>query len=244
MKSLPIKPLPAKKRAFEQISDQIRELIYSGVFKPGDKLPSERELSLEFNVGRTALREALRVLENEGFINIRQGSNGGSYIDIPQNHAGIKTAVDLFRLGELKIQHITEARMALELLLLEFVIFRITDDELDQLEKEIDKIELSIKKKHIPISDIAHFHLFLTKSCRNPVFDMLVGSLVNLEFNIIGKIKKGEESQYIDHLNQHKMILKALKNRDLDEVKKALKKHILFVHGSYNKRVESGVAGK
>ena len=88
-------------------------------------------------MGRAAPRAAFKVLENEGFIDIRQESNGGSCISIPQNHAGIITAVDLFRLGKLKIQHITEARLALELLLLDYAIDRISDDELAMVQKEI-----------------------------------------------------------------------------------------------------------
>ena len=63
---VPFKP----KRAFEDISDQIRELIYSGVFKPGDKFPPERELAIQFKTGRMAVREALRMLEQSGFIYI------------------------------------------------------------------------------------------------------------------------------------------------------------------------------
>ena len=54
------------KRIFETISEQIKELIYSGVLKPGDKLPSERKLSEQFGTGRMVVREALRILEHAG----------------------------------------------------------------------------------------------------------------------------------------------------------------------------------
>ncbi len=56
------------KRAFEEIADQIRELIYTGVFKPGHKLPPERELASQFNAGRMVVREALRTLEQADIV--------------------------------------------------------------------------------------------------------------------------------------------------------------------------------
>src|SRR5512136_2169173 len=72
-------PLPVK-RTFMEIANQIRSSIYAKTLKPGDKLPSERELAVQFNVGRISVREALRMLEQAGLIFIKQGSSGGAYV--------------------------------------------------------------------------------------------------------------------------------------------------------------------
>ena len=58
------------KRAFEEVSSQIKKLVFEGVLKPGDRLPSETELAVRFNVGRQTIREALRILELSGFITV------------------------------------------------------------------------------------------------------------------------------------------------------------------------------
>ena len=75
-KFIPIKPL----RASEGIVDQLKKAILKGEFTPGQKLPSERELSEMFQASRVVVREALRTLELSGFVSIRQGPHGGAYV--------------------------------------------------------------------------------------------------------------------------------------------------------------------
>ena len=62
------------KRRYYDIGLQIEELLYSGVFKAGERLPSERELSERFNTSRTTIREAIIMLELKGVLNVKQGS--------------------------------------------------------------------------------------------------------------------------------------------------------------------------
>ena len=145
------------KRAFDQISDQIRELIYSGVLKPGDKLPSERELGSQFKSGRMVVREALRTLEQAGLIYIKQGSSGGAFV----NHAGTKVITrsisDMIRIGNVSLQDLTETRLGIEKVVLELSINKITKDDLDLLEKNIkdseEKISKGIRPLQTPSSD-------------------------------------------------------------------------------------------
>jgi len=70
-------------RSFDEVTTQIRELVLSGRIKPGQKLPSERELCETLSVSRPTLREALRSLETAGIVEIRSGKNGGAYATGP-----------------------------------------------------------------------------------------------------------------------------------------------------------------
>jgi len=63
----------SRKRSYEQIVEQIRQQILSGKLKPGDRLPSTRELAEKFSVGRSSMREALSALKAMGLVDIRQG---------------------------------------------------------------------------------------------------------------------------------------------------------------------------
>ena len=65
------------------VAEQLKEAILLGVFKPGDKLPSERDLAIQFGVSRLAILEACRTLENSGFVQIRQGVGGGTIVTEP-----------------------------------------------------------------------------------------------------------------------------------------------------------------
>ncbi len=67
-------------RISDEVFHQLKESILSNGFKAGDKLPPERELADQFQVSRVAIREAIRTLENAGFLEIRQGSTGGAYV--------------------------------------------------------------------------------------------------------------------------------------------------------------------
>ncbi len=72
-----------RRRAFNDIVDQVERAVLSGELHPGDRLPSERELCTQFGVGRAALREALRTLEERGIVETKVGQAGGIFICTP-----------------------------------------------------------------------------------------------------------------------------------------------------------------
>ncbi len=66
------------KRVYQQVAEQVQEMILSGALRPGDRLPSERVMAAEFGVSRNSVREAVRAMEILGFVESRQG--GGNFI--------------------------------------------------------------------------------------------------------------------------------------------------------------------
>ena len=100
-------------RIFEQAVDQIRSLVLNGELSLGDKLPTEMELSKLLNVGRSSVREALRVLEAEGLVEVRRGS--GTYIT--RNHRCNNRSNDLVQwllLREESLEQVFEVRESIE----------------------------------------------------------------------------------------------------------------------------------
>jgi GntR family transcriptional repressor for pyruvate dehydrogenase complex len=74
------------RRAFEEILDQLEEAIVDGRLSAGDRLPSERELAVQFGVSRTSVREALRVLEALRIVKVQRGAeNGATLLEVPGN---------------------------------------------------------------------------------------------------------------------------------------------------------------
>ena len=71
------------RKAYEQVADQLLQMINSGELKPGDRLPSEAELAADFGVSRTTVREALRILATRNLIHTRKGMAGGHFIVEP-----------------------------------------------------------------------------------------------------------------------------------------------------------------
>jgi GntR family transcriptional repressor for pyruvate dehydrogenase complex len=99
-------------RLHKQVFDQIQEMILRGAIKPGERLPSERELGEALQVSRNSVREALRSLEVLGLLESRQG--GGNYVTLDSGSALIEPLSLLFQLHGGKLMDILDARRALE----------------------------------------------------------------------------------------------------------------------------------
>jgi DNA-binding FadR family transcriptional regulator len=97
---------------FEDVLLQLKESILSGRFKSGEKLPSKRELSLEFQVSRGVIRDAIRALELRGFVGIRQGPAGGAYVtDLSFNQVE-NAFLDLFKTSKRSMKDVAPVASA------------------------------------------------------------------------------------------------------------------------------------
>lgn len=229
-------PLP-EKRTFKEIAEQIRSSIYANTLKPGDKLPSERELAVQFNVGRISVREALRMLEQAGLIYIRQGSSGGAYVKEADISVIAESVYDLVWRSDIRLEDLTEARLAVEKQILQSAFNRMTEDDLRALGtcvEELEEITRGKTDRDMPIRyNISKFHLVLARATRNPVFEILLTVLVNVTIKVLD-LKMTNMERLKKHLSSHKAIYKAIKNRDLDLAIKAMEKHMLDVARQYS----------
>jgi GntR family transcriptional repressor for pyruvate dehydrogenase complex len=101
-------------RSFDDVVEQLREAIYSGRIRPGERLPGERQLSEQFGVGRPTLREALRSLEAVGIIEVRPGKTGGSYAVTPSESTVGDALAALVHLRGASLEDLTEFRVDFE----------------------------------------------------------------------------------------------------------------------------------
>src|ERR1700761_1374071 len=108
-----LNPVTAR-RISELIVDQVRTLIHEGKLTPGDRLPPEREMCDRFGVSRVTVREALRVLEANGLVEIRGGAHGGAFVSKPTSDKVRSSIVDLLTLSSVTASDVTEVRMVLE----------------------------------------------------------------------------------------------------------------------------------
>jgi GntR family transcriptional repressor for pyruvate dehydrogenase complex len=229
-------PLP-EKRTFMEIAGQIRSSIFANTLKPGDKLPSERELAAQFNVGRISVREALRMLEQAGLIFIKHGSNGGAYIKEADTSVITESVYDLVWRSDIRLEDLTEARLAVEKQILQNAFDKITEDDLKMLGECIEELEKTIREeteRNIPIHyEVSKFHLVLARATKNPVFEILLKVLVNVTVKVLD-FKLTDLERHKKHLSSHKTIYKAIKSHDLDMATKAMEKHILDVEHQYS----------
>jgi GntR family transcriptional repressor for pyruvate dehydrogenase complex len=216
------------KRVFEDIADQIRELIYAGVLKPGDKLPPERELAVQFGAGRMVVREALRVLEQAGFIYIKQGIEGGTFVKTADTKVVTESFSNLIKLGNVSIAQLMEARIAFEELVLKFAMEKIDEHDLELLERNISDTEDLLMQRIRLRRENLNFHLLIARAAKNPLFEMIIQSVLDIVLGYLTKFHPDE--QYLrNNLESHRTIYSALKTKDFERARHCLREHLDIV---------------
>ncbi|NNG00530.1 MAG: FadR family transcriptional regulator [Desulfobacteraceae bacterium] len=161
-------------RIFQDLVDQIKEAILNGQLKPGDKLPSQRDLGEQFQTSRATLREALRILEHEGLIEMKLGVSGGAVIkDLTTAHI-TESLNTLIQYQKVSFDHLAEFREVVEGNVAAFAAERANRDDLARLKAFIaeagDCINAGASQwKEFARIDIG-FHLTLAEISGNPVF--------------------------------------------------------------------------
>lgn len=131
-----IKPV----RAYEQIVSQIEAALASGSLKPGEHLPSERELMQHFGVSRPTVREALRVLESNGLVRSSRGNPQGPEVLDPSPDLLYRPIAQLVRTKHLSLGEFVPVRLALESLACSTAAIMRTDEQLSELTTAVDQM--------------------------------------------------------------------------------------------------------
>jgi len=166
------------KRSFEKISSEIKKLIFQGVFKPGDKLPSEIEIARQFNVGRQTVRESMRILEQSGFITIQQGVKGGPFIVDTMLNRLSTLFIDISYFKKVSPDELAEARFDIEKAMLRHVIERADDSDLEALKENVVEARNKIKKNTPPFEENTSFHKLLAKASKNYIYVIVIEALM------------------------------------------------------------------
>lgn len=182
-------PIKAK-RAFEEVCDQIRREVAIGNLKPGDRLPPERELAEQLGVSRTAIREALRSLENAGLVYCQQGMGGGAFIRTGDSGVVTQAVGDMVMLGQVPWGDITEARIILTEQAIRLACVRATEEDFESMENDIDHIEMLTQKGDFTRRStyVTEFYRLLAQATHNLVIVMLLESLSELSRGILARV--------------------------------------------------------
>ncbi|HVV18564.1 MAG TPA: FadR/GntR family transcriptional regulator [Pseudonocardiaceae bacterium] len=163
-------------RMSEAIVTQIRTLIRTGRLRPGDRLPSERDLCERVGVSRVTVREALRVLEAAGLVDIRVGAHGGAFVTAPSSTKLGADLADLVTLSPLTPVEVTEARQVFENGIVPLVVARATEQDIADLNAMVDGHEAALREGTYGMPMSAAFHVRFAASAHNAVIESLVRS--------------------------------------------------------------------
>ena len=202
-------------RAFEDIAGQIRAQVASGNLKPGDRLPPERELAALFQVSRNTLREALRALEIAGMIESRKGANGGAFVLPGNSGVVVRGMSDLYHLGAITPEHLTEARIWLSELVVRVVCERGSDEDIQALEANVARAAQADADNDFEERQRLHreFHLILAKATRNPIIEITMEGVMELMGLFVARIGPSENAFT---LPSRRRLISCLRARDAE----------------------------
>lgn len=209
----------AEQRLYQRVANNILEMITSGAYPPGTRLPGERELAERFSVSRVVIREAEISLEALGHVEIKVGS--GVYVREPsQTSSGRLPKVSAFEL--------TQTRLLFESESAALAATEITTEQIEELERTIAVMENTPQDS--PESDEADrvFHLTIAKASGNAANYYIMENLWRMRVEL-PEVKAMYAAVCVEdsysRVDEHEAILNALKARNSDQARKAMRAH-------------------
>ena len=214
-----------KERLGDQLYGQILEQIVSGTLKEGDKLPSEKELCLMFEVSRPVVREAMMLLQADGLVVARQGS--GTYVQRrpPQGLIALAGASDVA--GMLRCY---ELRVPLEGEAAALAAKRRTPEQLEQIKAALDELRRAIETRSPASAADFAFHRAVAEASCNDMFvsilETLHGAIDNSMTVALNITAQGSAERSRRVLDEHSRIYDAIAMSDPEAANLAMRYHI------------------
>ena len=221
-----------KKRIHEEIIAQIRQELEDGGLKPGDRLPSERELSERFQVSRASVREAIRAMESMGLVTIKTGE--GTYVATGSEVLLSPLASIILQQKEVLLD-IFEARKVIEPEIAALAAQRAGPEEIRQMEEVLVDQARQIAQGESGVEADTAFHSLLTQATKNKVF-------LRLNDAVVDSLRETRERSLQIHgrpsrsLAGHQEILKAVRAKDPEKARQAMLYHLTAIEQNTMKR--------
>jgi GntR family transcriptional repressor for pyruvate dehydrogenase complex len=213
-------------RVSQVIVDQVKLLLRDGSLRPGDRLPSERDLCEQFGVSRVTIREALRVLESSGLVSIKVGARGGAFVTTPTTERLGEGLADLLSLSHLTASDVTEARKVVESGALPLIVDRATDDDIADLLQLIDDGQKALTKGEYDVAMSAAFHVRLAECAHNPALTALIHSFHGPMLMSLREAKVSAPLMGPQGHEEHRAIVVAIQSRDVAEAGRIMNAHL------------------
>ena len=201
-----------------EVQAQLRELVSSGAFQPGERLPSERDLMEAMGVSRTAIRESLRGLEALGLVAIRHGS--GVYVQDGGGPGRARRRLSLAGRTR-EPRDLIEVRLIVEPEIAGLAALRRTADDVRRLKRDIEQFRADIGVVRRPPTDLG-FHVDLCRATHNPLLLAIVRWVIDF-YARSGQIPVRRDT---DH---HAQIYEAVRAGDAQAARTAMRMHLEWV---------------
>ncbi len=232
---MPIKPIKPK-RISDQVFDQIRELIYRGKLRPGEKMMTERELAEAMKVSRTTIRDAIQRLVTMGLVDQKQGQ--GTFVKSIEDTLDNPLARAM-KAQDASLDDLLEVRMGLECNAAALAAKRADEKDITAMGQTVHEMQTEIESGRLGTEADTAFHMAIAYAAKNPLHILIMRNFYDYLFLGIGEnlaclYEDPENIQKI--LRQHKAILAAIKSRDPYKAHLSMGEHINFVLDFFKSR--------
>jgi DNA-binding FadR family transcriptional regulator len=203
------------------IASRLRALIHAGDLGPGDRLPPERELAKQMGVGRVSVREALRTLQANGYVEVRRGATGGAFVT--QLDRPYRDWLTNMRSSEREINDILDLRVGLETQAARLAAGRRTDEHLTAMAEAIEAMSSSDSRVTFRNTD-ARFHGALAQAACNQRLEAAVASARGEMFSPLDSLAFTEVVE--SSRAAHSAIYEAVRDRDAEQAARAMVAHL------------------
>jgi GntR family transcriptional repressor for pyruvate dehydrogenase complex len=208
----------------DKIIGQLKQLITSGQLQPGDRLPAERLLAEKFGVGRSYVREAILKLEFYGLL--KTNPQSGTYVSGLSIKVLDSIITDIIKFNKEDFNALLEARYYLELDAVKLAAERRTAQDLINLNEALLDYEAKVNASQNAVEEDMIFHICIAKASKNSVIESMILILIPDLIKSIVENKICGDNRGILAIEEHRKILKAIQDQDIDAAENAVAAHL------------------
>jgi GntR family transcriptional repressor for pyruvate dehydrogenase complex len=227
-------------RVSDKVASQLKRAISGGVFRVGERLPSERELAEQMGVSRPSVREAVQQLELLGMVETVHG--GGSVVKNLTEQEISKPMEVVLREDKQLVLEVTEVRAFMEAWAAKQAATNRTDQELELIRGHLEEMERDLEKGRIRPEVDFQFHIEIAAATHNTIFVHLIQNIHQL---ISYSLKIHREQIFVAPdaqemiFNHHLRVFKAIQDRNPEAAEAAMRDHLQFVVREFKKQMLS-----
>jgi GntR family transcriptional regulator, transcriptional repressor for pyruvate dehydrogenase complex len=211
-----------RKLVVDEVIDRLMTLIIHENLKPGDKLPTERELMARLEIGRSSLREAIKTLSAVGALEARRGA--GIFVGSGDDSILAKPLAWGMFLGGSSVGQVIESRSVIETAMAGWAAERRSNEDLSDIESLVDKLEANRNDKKAYVHYDLQFHLAVAKAAQNKILFQVLNIFQNLLrawMETTYEETHGSENSMV----AHRELLEAIRAKNANAARKIMQEH-------------------
>jgi DNA-binding FadR family transcriptional regulator len=216
--------------AAETIAAQVRDALIDGRIQPGDRLATEPEMASDFGVSRSTVREAIRILRGQGFVQTLRGAKGGHFIVSPQTDVVAESVGETFGLwfeaGTVSVAAVDEARNIVEAACVRLAAERRTDDDLAAIAMALEESMVDDQSLTAFLELDVRFHRSIARAARNRLLELPMAAIHLVRPRTNRLLRRHDRTAV---RQQHTALFAAIRDGDPDRAEAAFREHAAYI---------------